>query len=135
MKGTNYIALSVLFLVLTGLWSCSSQPPRETTFTQQAAVDVYFFHTRHKCETCDAIKAETTKALEAFPPDAVFLGFYNLDQESKELADAMGIKTLTLLVVQDSVHIDLTNEAYLYARSNPEKFREAIQMAIQPLLP
>jgi len=134
MKCSKNLTVCVVLLLLTGLWSCSRPSTKETEFAQQALVDVYFFHTRHKCETCDAIKGETTKSLEVFPADMVFLGIYNLDQENKELAESLGIKTLTLLVVKDEVRIDLTNEAYLYARSDPEKFRQALTAAIQSLI-
>jgi len=134
MNCSKNLTVCVVLLLLTGLWSCSRPSTKETEFAQQAKVDVYFFHTRHKCETCDAIKGETAKSLEVFPADMVFLGIYNLDQGSKELAESLGIKTLTLLVVKDEVRIDLTNEAYLYARSDPEKFRQALKAAIQSLI-
>ncbi len=134
MNCSKNLAAYVLLLLLAGLWACTGQPSAVTHFTQQSKVDVYFFHTRHKCETCDAIKNQTTESLSTLFGDEVFLGIYNIDQDGKELAESLGIKTLTLLVVKDDVRIDLTNEAYLYARSDPDKFRLALEEAIKPLL-
>jgi hypothetical protein len=62
------------------------------------------------------------------------IGIYNIEDEGKELAGRLGVKSLMLVAVKDGTKINLTNEAYLYARIDPEKYRQALAEKIKPLL-
>lgn len=121
-------------IALLGVWSCTGKNTSESKNIQHAKVDVYFFHTSYRCESCEAIKAETKKNLTELFGEDVYFGIYNLEQEGKEKAVALGVKTLTLVAVKGDVKINLTNEGYMYARSDPEKFRQVLEEKIKPLL-
>ena len=62
------------------------------------------------------------------------IGIYNLEDKGKELAGRPGVKSLMLVAVKDGIKINLTHEACLYARIDPEKYRQALTEKIKSLL-
>ena len=126
--------ICAVFLSLLALWSCGGKNTGDSQRVQHAKVDVYFFHTSYRCETCDAIKTETRKNLAELFGEDVYFGIYNLEQDGKEKARELGVKTLMLVAVKGDEKINLTNEGYLYARAYPEKYRQVLEEKIKPLL-
>ena len=124
--------ISIFFLPL--LAGCAGNYSTKIKVEQHASVDVYFFHTNYRCETCEAIKSETRKSLAELFGEDVWFGIYNLEDEGKEMAARLGVKSLMLVAVKDGTKINLTNEAYLYARIDPVKYRQALEEKIKPLL-
>ena len=63
--------------------------------------------------------------------------FRSLNIEEKDAeADAARVKATgqCLLIVSGDNRIDLTSEGFMFARSKPEKLKEEIKKAIDPLL-
>lgn len=59
----------------------------------------------------------------------------NLDDEnSKTIAQKCQAEGQALLVVSNAQRVDLTDKGFMYARSKPEKLKEEIKNAIDPLL-
>jgi len=59
----------------------------------------------------------------------------NLDEPaSKTIADKLGVNGQTLLLVCGAQKINITNEGFMYARSNPEKFKAVIKEKVDGLL-
>ena len=59
----------------------------------------------------------------------------NLEEdEGKSMAEALQVSGQTLLIVKGESHINLTNEGFLNARTNPTKFHEIIKAQIDKLL-
>ena len=59
----------------------------------------------------------------------------NLDEkEGKDKARELGISGQALLIVNGDRKINITNEGFLNARSNPEKLRQIISDHITPML-
>jgi len=49
-------------------------------------------------------------------------------------AEELGVSGQTLLIVSGDIKINITNEAFMYARSKPEKLKQVIKEKIDPLL-
>jgi len=59
----------------------------------------------------------------------------NLDDSSgKQIADQLKVSGQTLLFVIGDKKINLTNEGFLYATTNPAKFKVVIQQKVDALL-
>jgi hypothetical protein len=59
----------------------------------------------------------------------------NLDEaDGKAIADKLGINGQTLLLVKDGQKINITNEGFLYAVSQPEKLKAVIKEKVDGLL-
>lgn len=136
MKATKL--LSVLVLLLGMMTACSEQKVQNTevaTIENDGSVEVYYFHNARRCATCEAVEAQSKAALQEMYGNDIELSVFNLeDKEGADKAEALDISGQTLLVVSGSNRIDITNEAFLYARTNPEKFKQTLKENIDPLL-
>lgn len=102
---------------------------------EQSAVQVYYFHFTSRCATCKAVEAEAQQDVKELFGDKVSFAAYNLDtKEGEQKGKELGVNSQTLLVVKGAKKINLTNEGFMYARTNPEKFKKIIEEKIQPLL-
>ena len=72
--------------------------------------------------------------MELFGNDVSFAA-YNLDEKAGEVkGKELGVDSQALVVVQGDTKIDLTNEGFLYALTDPDKFKEIIEEKIKSLL-
>jgi hypothetical protein len=102
---------------------------------KMAKVNVYYFHTNTRCVTCRAVESEAKiNVEELFGGDVKFTAV-NLDEKEGEAkGNELGINSQSLVVFKGDKIIDLTTQGFMYARTNPEKFREIMKEKIQPLL-
>ncbi len=137
MKKTILLLLNVMIISLS--YSCNAQSDKGVVSANQLQpdmVEVYYFHFIQRCATCKAIENETKKAInelysEALNEEKIAFTSLNLQEEDgKKMAEKLNISGQTLLIVKDGKQVNLTNDGFLYARTNPEKFREALQKAI-----
>ncbi|MBP6977388.1 MAG: hypothetical protein KBB71_03640 [Lentimicrobiaceae bacterium] len=138
------IRLLTLIIVLSSMFlSCQSQGPKENDqvqITQNETINVYYFHFTRRCATCQAVEEQAELALKTLYPELVKSGrilftSVNLEESSSEgLAKKLEVSMQTLLIVGGDKKIDLTEDGFMYARSNPEKLREKIKNAIDPLI-
>jgi hypothetical protein len=119
--------------------SCDAQANKDTktnTNLQTEMVEVYYFHFTRRCETCMAVENESRKAVEELYANALEEGriiFQSLnleEEEGKQTGDKLNISSQTLLVVKFGEKIDLTSQGFMYARTDPEKLKKALQDAI-----
>ena len=124
--------LTVFFLLLTNL-SLPAQSPDKVQ--KETKADVYYFHFNTRCATCKAVESEAQKNVtELFGKDVSFAS-YNLDEPAGESkGKELGVTSQILLVVKGDKRINLTNEGFMYARTNPEKFKKVIEEKIKSLL-
>jgi len=103
-------------------------------------VEVYYFHFTRRCGTCVAIEEETQKALSQYFPEELKTGIIvfksiNIDEtNSKTLVDKYNIGGQALIVISGSKRADLTKEGFMYAQSNPDKFKQIIKSTIDPFI-
>jgi hypothetical protein len=133
------IFLIIAWTVFLQLNSCNARGQADNSQTgiiQSETVEVYYFHFTRRCETCLAVENESRKAIEELYPSALEEGriiFKSLnleEEEGKLIAQKFNIAGQTLLVIRFGEKIDLTNQGFMFARTDPEKLKKALQEAI-----
>ena len=134
-------SLLIIFVVLS-LFACNTQTSetQKTTEFVSEDVQIFYFHSTKRCATCNAIEDETRMALEMFYPEKLKAGeidftSLNLEEdEGKKMAESLRISGQTLLLVKGETQVNLTNEGFMNARTNPIKFHEILRTQIDKLL-
>jgi len=113
---------SSLLIMLTALslFACNAQTSENQTsdIVLSEDIHVYYFHNTKRCATCNAV--ENSLNLE--------------EDEGKDMAQALHVSGQTLVIVQGENHVNLTNEGFMNARTNPTKFHEIVKTQIDKLL-
>lgn len=146
MKTLKSLLLLTSALVLI---SCNSRKPGgENQKSSEVAsitddpdrIQAYYFHFTARCVTCRTIEESTRTNLQALYPEHTRTGMIsfqslNLDDDScKIVASKLGVSGQTLLLVKGDQKINLTNDGFLYAVPNPEKFKQIINEKVEFLL-
>ena len=139
----NFLKFSLLIMfVAASLFACNTQTTENQTTENVLSEDVqvYYFHNTKRCATCNAVENETVVALEMFYEDKLKAGTIdftsmNLEEdEGKTMAQTLHVSGQTLLIVKGETKLNLTNEGFMNARTNPTKFHEIIKTQIDKLL-
>ena len=136
MKCLNLFFTLIMVLFMT--MSCTAQSGKQENSLANVktdAVEVYYFHFTKRCPTCQAIEARSKEFLTDLYGEKVSFTALNLDDnEGAAKGKDLGINGQTLLIVRGNTQINLTNEGFMYARNNPDKFRQILKEKIDPLL-
>jgi len=139
------LIISVLIFILSGLLTgCSSGSRQmgveeETHYVEKGKVVVYYFHRNIRCITCTKIENGAEKIIAKEFPNQKSAGILNFqsinldDKENKELGRRLHVNGQALVVVNHSQKMDLTGMAFLYAGTQPEKFRVELIKTINEL--
>lgn len=135
------LSLNTFFLVLFFI-ACNARAEKKTVMADSSKgdVEVYYFHMTTRCVTCKTVEAEARKNIEVLYPEQARSGkisftALNLDEATgKSIGDRLGVNSQTLLIVHGDQKINITNEGFLYAVSQPQKFAEVMKSKIDPLL-
>ena len=132
--------MKTLRLILVLLLGISYVCPAQTGKPVSGKVDGYYFHYKTRCATCLAVEAETKKSLELLYGDKLKRGeisfrSVNLEEPAgKELGDRLKIDGQTLLLMNGTKKVNITNEGFLYALTNPDKLKSIIKEKVDGLL-
>ena len=136
MKTIKVLLLIVLTIGMN--ISCSAQTKKDdesSNASGQDKVEVYYFHFTHRCATCNAVESVSKDAVSELYGDKVTFSGYNLDEEDGEAkGKELEVSGQTLLIVAGNIKINITNEGFMNARSNPDKLKAIIKEKIDPLL-
>lgn len=140
MKLLNAAIIIVLFAI--SMVSCNTQTTNNSESTNLGSenMQIYYFHLTKRCATCNAVENETKMALESFFSDKLKNGeieFISLNIEetkSKDIAKALAVSGQALLIVKGDKQVNLTNEGFMNARTNPDKFHDILKSQIDNLL-
>ncbi len=137
MKSFQISLVGLFFMTL--LFSVQAQDEQQVKEKQKisnSTVEVYYFHNTRRCATCQAVEDVTKSALEEYYPEQMKSGtvtFQSMnieDDTNKSIARELHVSGQTLLIVIDGKKKDLTNDAFMYARTNPDKLKEKIKKTI-----
>jgi hypothetical protein len=105
-------------------------------FSQTSAkIEAYYFHNKTRCTTCKTVEAEAKADLKELYGDKVTFQALNLEEKSTEpIAQKLKVSGQTLLVVKGDKQVNLTNEGFLYAVTDPVKFKSIIKEKVDPLV-
>lgn len=149
---TRLILIVTAFFFVTGSSSFGQCPgskvpckPSECKSAKKQVVEegdvtVYYFHNSRRCATCEAVEKETVSALKELYPENVKDGkivFISIDIEDgthDKLVKELEISGQTLLIISGDEKVNLTNEAFMYAKTKPEKLKSKLQRAIDKLV-
>ena len=140
MKLLNTAIIIVLFAI--SMVSCNTQTTNNSESTNLGSenMQIYYFHLTKRCATCNAVENETKMALESFFSDKLkngeieFISLNIEDAESKDIAKALAVSGQALLIVKGDKKVNLTNEGFMNARTNPDKFHDILKNQIDNLL-
>jgi hypothetical protein len=127
--------ISVILLVTLLMFSCRT-PSNDNgdRFDPDAEyVQIVLFHLAQRCESCEAVEAETKMLLEEEYWKAFATGrvkFISLDYQSengKEASRLLRASGQTLYVVKGDSVTNLTSPAFMYASTHPDYYREALR--------
>ncbi len=133
--------ISFLLITLAGI-SCNSQTIQKpaSSVSKNGDIEVYYFHMTTRCVTCKTVEAEARKNIEMLYADQLKAGkisftALNLEEATgKSMGEKLGVNSQTLLIVKGDQKINITNEGFLYAVSQPQKFTEVMKSKIDPLI-
>jgi hypothetical protein len=121
--------------------ACSAQTEKKDgNAASSDKIEAYYFHFTARCMTCKTVEEQARLDIETLYPERVKQGkisfrSVNLDDaSSKEIAEKLQISGQTLLLVKGNQKINITNEGFMYAVHQPEKFKAIIKEKIDGLL-
>jgi hypothetical protein len=126
-----------LSLILTmSYFSGNAQSQKKGSADQSASkVEAYYFHNTSRCVTCKAVEAEAKADLESLYGKQVSFTALNLEEDTTNpIAEKLQVSGQTLLLVKGDKQVNLTNEGFMYARTNPAKFKKIIKEKVDKLL-
>ena len=135
----NYVGEGVKGLLKEG--GSSRQAATEKMVQSMGGkIEAYYFHFTSRCVTCKAVEAQAKEDLEKLYPEQVKKGTItfqaiNLDDASSTaIAEKLKVSGQSLLLVKGSKQINITNEGFMYARNNPDKFKAVIKAKVDELI-
>jgi len=132
MKTFRFILFFILFMPVIGL---SQTGKNEVKTVSSNQVEAYYFHNTSRCVTCKTVEAEAKADLQSLYGNQVTFTALNLEDEATKLiAKKLEVSGQTLLLVKGDQKINITNEGFLYARTNPVKFKKIIKEKVDKLL-
>lgn len=135
----NVIVIVIVLSVFTFLnLACDdnkSPEQKKVKSAEKSNVELYYFHYTRRCKTCITVEEVAQDAIEEFYKGKVKFFSINLDDKESELkAKELGISGQTLIIVSGDIKINITNEAFMNARKNPDKLEKIINEKIKPLI-
>ncbi len=136
MKSFKFLFIALMALSMN--ISCSAQTNKKDENTQVSKagkVEVFYFHYTRRCVTCQSVEKVSRETVADLYGDKVSFTDFNLDEEKgKQKGEQLGVSGQTLLIVNGDNRINITNEGFMNARSNPDKLKQIIKEKIDPLL-
>ena len=130
--------LIALFLLIP-VFSTNAQTGKNEKASEEK-IEAYYFHYTSRCMTCRTVEEKAKENLETLYPDLVKAGKITfqaanlMEEPGEKLAKKLGVSGQTLMITKGPKQINLTNEAFLYAVTNPEKYRALIKEKVDELL-
>jgi len=132
MKRITFLSF-LIFLMSSFL--CGAQTQKKENVGSANQVEAYYFHNTSRCVTCKTVEAEAKADLQNLYGNQVTFKALNLeDDANKAIAEKLEISGQTLLLVKGTKKINITNEGFMYARTNPAKFKKIIKEKVDGLL-
>lgn len=129
----NIVTFSFVLMLLMSSFLCGAQAQKKEVAANQ--VEAYYFHNTSRCVTCKTVESEAKANLESLYGTQVTFKALNLeDDATKDIAKKLKVSGQTLLLVKGEKRINITNEGFMYARTNPAKFKSIIKEKVDGLL-
>jgi hypothetical protein len=131
MKSVQLLSIAIMVM---GSFCCNAQTSKkEIQSSASGKIEAYYFHFNARCETCRAVEAEAKADIESLYPGATFKAINLDDASSKEMTERLKVSGQTLLIVKGDKKVNLTNEGFMYATTNPAKLKSIIKDKVDRL--
>ena len=98
-------------------------------------VKAYYFHGNVRCVTCEAVEKVSKEEIAAYYGDKVSFESINREYEkNKTLVAKYKVSGTALLIDNGEKTVDLTNDAFLNARTKPEKLKSKLKSTIDSMM-
>jgi len=95
---------------------------------------VYYFHATRRCETCQAVEKISKETITNYNSSSIKFRSINREEDANQtLIQKYKIAGQTLLIVKGEKVVDLTNTAFLNARTKPDKLKAKIRETVDNL--
>jgi hypothetical protein len=102
---------------------------------KSSEVKAYYFHSTRRCVTCQAVEAVSKEAIKEYYGDKVTFESINGDEkENNALLEKYKITGTALLIVNGTKTVNMTNDAFLNARTNPDKLKSKLKSTIDSMM-
>lgn len=137
------ISILSAFILIMSLFNANADNSHKSNISSaynSAKLKVYYFHFTHRCATCQAVEAESHKAIVALYPNQyksgkITFNSVNLDEDSNiSIAKKCKVEGQALLIICGNKRYDLTKEGFMYARNNPDRLKQELKRTIDPLI-
>ncbi len=133
------VKLFFIFVLLIPVLAANAQTGN-TNDGEGQIIEAYYFHFTSRCMTCRTVEERARENLQDLYPEMwkngtlTFTAANLNEKEGEKLAKKLGVSGQTLMVAKGKKQINLTNEAFLYAVTNPEKYKKTIKEKVDELL-
>ncbi len=139
LSSLTFFMLLAIFSVAAQCCNSSAQKSSDSqkqseTVAETTEVEVFYFHATRRCATCQAVEEVTKETLAEKYGESVSFQSINRDEEKDHpLIKKYKVSGQTLLVIKGDKVENLTNVAFLNARTNPEKLKSKIVEVVESL--
>ena len=115
--------------------SCCGEGNSTKALDNFSATDtqVLYFHFTRRCITCSAIEKTAKTTVESLGGKIKFISFNLEDETTEKIAEKYKVTGQALLVIKNEKMENLTNFAFLNAKTKPERLKEKIISTIKAL--
>ncbi|NME72153.1 nitrophenyl compound nitroreductase subunit ArsF family protein [Flammeovirga aprica] len=142
------IISTLAYIFVIGLISVSAQCCSNTKNSSETSKDVscnqtkedtdvkaYYFHATRRCATCQAVESVTEETLKEYYGSKISFQSINREQDKDNpMLAQYKVSGQTLLIIKGDKIVNLTNYAFMNARTNPEKFKAKIKDTVDSMI-
>jgi hypothetical protein len=129
----------LLALVVLTAQSCNSSAQKNNESQNKSVevsnasdVEAYYFHATRRCATCQAVEDVTREAIKDNFGDKVKFQSINREKQSDHpMMEKHNVSGQTLLIVKGDQAENITNFAFMNARTNPDKLKNKVVETIK----
>ena len=131
---TVLILFSLAIMPGSALEKTSANSQHNMAYQDSSQLMVYYFHAKRRCVTCEAVEAVARRVVrENYKDIAEFVAINREDEKNKMMVEKYQVSGQMLIIVKGNKVEDLTNNAFMNARKNPEKLEEKMKELIDTL--
>ncbi len=129
MKILSIAGILCLLLAACNQTTDSSNTNTERVALNEAKVNVYYFYGRQRCVTCVTLQEVAKDAIMSSFEGKLDVAYLEIDfskRENSALAEKYEVVFSSLIIANDNIYKDITDDAFAMVLSNPEGLKSLI---------
>ncbi|MBP7184905.1 MAG: hypothetical protein KBA06_05315 [Saprospiraceae bacterium] len=134
-KSISTSVFATMMLLLFAFSSYGQKSQKQHIKPVASNIQVIQFHSEHRCMTCNLIEKLTRETLKQNYPNVPFLLVNVDDSNNEKMAEEFEATGTALFIYNTSIKKkkDLTDFAFMNAKSNPEAYKKGVKKEIDAL--